>query len=50
MSAIFSGSNERNDAMNRIYRTAAALIMTLLLPSAAFADLRRVELKVLGMD
>jgi hypothetical protein len=36
--------------MNRINRTAAALALTLLLPSTAFADLRRVELKVLGMD
>jgi hypothetical protein len=36
--------------MNGIYRTAAALVLTLLLPPAALADLRRVELKVLGMD
>jgi hypothetical protein len=36
--------------MNRISRTAAAVAFTLLLPSAAFADLRRVDLKVLGMD
>lgn len=36
--------------MSQMYRTAAALVLTLLLPSAAFADLRRVELKVLGMD
>jgi hypothetical protein len=36
--------------MNRISRTAAALVLTLLVPSVALADLRRVELKVLGMD
>jgi hypothetical protein len=36
--------------MNRIARTAAAIVLTLLVPSAAAADLRRVELKVLGMD
>jgi hypothetical protein len=36
--------------MNRITRSAAALLFSLLIPSAAFAELRRVELKVLGMD
>jgi hypothetical protein len=36
--------------MNGISRTAAVLALTLLIPSAAFADLRRVDLKVLGMD
>jgi hypothetical protein len=36
--------------MNRIYRTAAALLMVLTIPTAAFAELRRVELKILGMD
>jgi hypothetical protein len=36
--------------MNRMTRSAAALLLSLLLPSAAFAELRRVELKVLGMD
>jgi hypothetical protein len=36
--------------MNRLLRTAAALTLTLLIPSAAIADLRRIELKVLGMD
>ena len=36
--------------MNRIARTAALLSLSLLIPSAAFAELRRVELKVLGMD
>jgi hypothetical protein len=36
--------------MNRFTRSAATLLFALLIPSAAFADLRRVELKVLGMD
>jgi hypothetical protein len=36
--------------MNRLSRTAAALVLSLLIPSAAFAELRRIELKVLGMD
>ena len=36
--------------MNRIRRSAVALMLTLLIPSVAFAELRRVELKVLGMD
>lgn len=36
--------------MNRVYTTAAALLITVMVPSAAFADFRRVELKILGMD
>ena len=36
--------------MNRVYTTAAALLITLLIPSAGFADFRRIELKVQGMD
>ena len=36
--------------MNRIYTTAAALLITLLIPSVTFADFRRIELKVQGMD
>jgi len=36
--------------MNRIVRTAAALAALLLLPSIACAELRRVQLNVLGMD
>jgi hypothetical protein len=36
--------------MNRIIRTAAALSIMLLLPSLASAELRRVQLNVLGMD
>jgi hypothetical protein len=36
--------------MNLIRRSAAALLVSLLIPSAAFAELRRVELKTLGMD
>jgi hypothetical protein len=36
--------------MNRLGCTAAALMLALLIPSAASADFRRVELKVLGMD
>lgn len=36
--------------MNRIIRTAAALAALLLLPSTAAAELRRVQLNVLGMD
>jgi hypothetical protein len=36
--------------MNRLSRSAAALMLALLTPSAALADLRRLELKVLGMD
>jgi hypothetical protein len=36
--------------MHLILRTAAALALVLLLPSAASAELRRVQLNVLGMD
>jgi|GraSoiStandDraft_4_1057263.scaffolds.fasta_scaffold154309_3 hypothetical protein len=36
--------------MNRIVRTTAALLALLLLPSIAAAELRRVDLNVLGMD
>ena len=36
--------------MNRIVRTAAALAALLLWPSIASAELRRVQLNVLGMD
>jgi len=36
--------------MNRIVRTAAALSFLVLLPSIASAELRRVQLTVLGMD
>ena len=36
--------------MNRHVRTAAALAGLLLLPAAASAELRRVQLNVLGMD
>ena len=36
--------------MNRIMRTAAALSLLVLLPSVASAELRRVQLNVLGMD
>jgi len=36
--------------MNLIVRTAAALSLALLLPSVASAELRRVQLRVLGMD
>ena len=36
--------------MNRILRTAAAVAILLLLPSLASAELRRVQLNVLGMD
>jgi len=35
--------------MNLIIRTAAALLLVLL-PSLASAELRRVQLNVLGMD
>ena len=41
---------KEGEPMNRIARSAAALLLSLLMPSAVFADLRRVELKVLGMD
>jgi hypothetical protein len=36
--------------MNLIARTTAALLLLLLLPSVAAAELRRVQLNVLGMD
>ena len=36
--------------MNHIARVTAVLMLSLLISSAAFAELRRVELKVLGMD
>lgn len=36
--------------MNRLVRTAAALLGLTLLPSIATAELRRVQLNVLGMD
>jgi hypothetical protein len=36
--------------MNSIARTAAALAVLILLPSIASAELRRVQLHVLGMD
>jgi hypothetical protein len=36
--------------MNLIVRTAAALLFIALLPSVADAELRRVQLNVLGMD
>jgi hypothetical protein len=36
--------------MNRFIRTSAALLALWLIPSAAAAELRRVQLSVLGMD
>ncbi len=36
--------------MNLIRYSAAVVLLSLLTPSAAFAELRRVELKTLGMD
>jgi hypothetical protein len=36
--------------MNLITRSAAATLLILLLPSLASAELRRVQLNVLGMD
>ena len=36
--------------MSRIANSIIALLLTLFVPSAAFAELRRVQLKVLGMD
>jgi hypothetical protein len=36
--------------MNRIVRVAAALLALCLLPSVAAAELRRVQLHILGMD
>lgn len=36
--------------MNNLRRAATVLALALLIPSAAFADLRRIDLKVMGMD
>jgi hypothetical protein len=36
--------------MDRLIRTAAALLGLLLMPSLASAELRRVQITVLGMD
>jgi hypothetical protein len=36
--------------MNPMIRTSAALLFVVLLPSLASAELRRVQLNVLGMD
>ena len=36
--------------MNRMMKTAASLLFALLIPGLAAAELRRVEIKVLGMD
>jgi len=36
--------------MNLFFRTAAALSLVLVFPSLASAELRRVQLNVLGMD
>jgi hypothetical protein len=36
--------------MNLTVRSAAVLSLMLLIPSSAAAELRRVELKTLGMD
>ena len=36
--------------MNRTLTAAAALLAALLVPSGAAAELRRVEMKTLGMD
>ena len=36
--------------MNRMCRTAATLLMLALIPAAASAELRRVQITVLGMD
>ena len=36
--------------MNMVRNSTAALLLSLLIPSAVFAELRRVELKTLGMD
>jgi hypothetical protein len=36
--------------MNRISLTSAALLLLILIPTAALAELRRVDLQVLGMD
>ena len=36
--------------MNRLARSAAALLVALLIPAAASAEFLRVEMKTLGMD
>ena len=36
--------------MNRVGRTTSALLIALLMPTAASAELLRVEMKTLGMD
>ena len=36
--------------MNRLARTAAAVLALLLIPSLASAELRRIQITVLGMD
>lgn len=36
--------------MNRLARTTAAVLALLLIPSLAAAELRRVQINVLGMD
>jgi hypothetical protein len=36
--------------MNRIIRTSAAILLLCIAPAAASAELRRVQLSVLGMD
>ena len=36
--------------MNSLHRSAALLLLTLLIPTVAVAELRRVDLKILGKD
>ena len=36
--------------MNRLTRSASALLISLLIPAVASAELLRVEMKTLGMD
>ena len=36
--------------MNRVFRITSAMLLALSIPSAAAAELRRVEMKTLGMD
>jgi hypothetical protein len=36
--------------MNRRFFSTATLLAMLLLPTAAFAELRKVDIKTLGMD
>jgi hypothetical protein len=36
--------------MNRVTRTTVICLMALIVRASVFAELRRVELKVLGMD